>query len=198
MKNWLFLTLLAILLCSPTSAEETAQVAPDATIQKSHSGIRSNEVPDGTLNDAVPTMLIPSMPAKLSSPRVEAPQAAGDSAVWDAWHRRVTAEIDRRYSDLTRRAGYSSRLSQLHATASFLVTRDGRILNAQLTQQSADPIYNTLVLGAVNSVSGNTSIVALPPGTERLTVEQTMTFTTGYPLGDFGTEKRTFPSNAGH
>ena len=94
---------------------------------------------------------------------------------WDAWHKRVAAAVYQRYSVLS-----SSTLVRsgrpLQASASYVVTRDGRIINAQLLVPSSNLIYNMLILGVINSISGDLSVLAFPPGSHRLMVEKTGTF----------------------
>lgn len=93
---------------------------------------------------------------------------------WDAWHKRVAEEVYRRFSTLSNAAFSHSR--PLLASASYCVTRDGRILNARLMQPSSNLIFNTLVLGVINSLSGDYSVLAFPQGSRRMMVEKGGTF----------------------
>jgi hypothetical protein len=108
------------------------------------------------------------------------PDATPDMQLaWDAWHKRVAAAVYERYSALSN-AAFSSSRRPLMATASYFVTRDGRIGNAQLVQRSWNPIYNTLILGVINSISGNMAVLSFPPGSHRNMVEKTATFSQNY------------------
>jgi len=93
---------------------------------------------------------------------------------WDAWHKRVAAAVYTRYSVLSSSAFARSR--PLEASASYVVTRDGRIINARLLIPSSNLVYNMLILGVINSISGDLSVLAFPPGSHRLMIEKSATF----------------------
>jgi len=98
---------------------------------------------------------------------------------WDEWHKRVAGAIYQRYSTLSN-AAFHSTGRPLMAVVDYVVTRDGRICNAHLIQASGNPVYNTLILGVVNSISGDMSILSFPPGSRRMMVEKSGTFSQNY------------------
>ena len=77
------------------------------------------------------------------------------------------------------------------AVATYTVTSDGRILNARLTQANINPIYNALVLTAINSMNGNLQLLQFPQGSRRTMVDKLGTFMQNsgsgpIGVGDFG------------
>jgi hypothetical protein len=77
------------------------------------------------------------------------------------------------------------------AVAAYTVTSGGRILNARLTQANMNPIYNAIVLTAINSMNGNMQILQFPQGSRRNMVDKAGTFIHNSgsgqgPIGDFG------------
>jgi len=93
---------------------------------------------------------------------------------WDEWHRRVAGAIFAQYSRLANAAFYKSR--PLAAVAAYTVTRNGRIINARLTQPNMNPIYNAICLTAIGSLDGNQLILQFPQGSRRMTVDKASTF----------------------
>jgi hypothetical protein len=97
---------------------------------------------------------------------------------WNEWHRRVAAAVYERYSTMANAAFYRS--PPMAAAAAYVVTRDGHIANSHLTQKNGNPIFNAIVLTAINSLNGNMAILAFPPGSRRMTVDKSATFTQNY------------------
>jgi hypothetical protein len=95
--------------------------------------------------------------------------------LWDAWHKRVADAVYQRYSGLSN-AAFQRSGRPLQASASYVVTSDGRIINVQLLVRSNDPIYNTLIVGVINSLSGDYALLQFPPGSRRQMVEKSATF----------------------
>jgi hypothetical protein len=89
---------------------------------------------------------------------------------WDTWRRRVAAAAFQRFATLAKAA--FSRSRPLAAVAAYTVTRDGRILNARLTQPTVNPIYNAVCLTAINSLNGDLQVLKFPPGSRRMMVDQ--------------------------
>ena len=97
---------------------------------------------------------------------------------WNEWHRRVAAAVYERYSTLANAAFYRS--PPMAAAAAYVVTRDGRIANSHLTQKNGNPIYNAIILTAINSLTGNMAVLQFPQGSRRMTVDKSATFTQNY------------------
>lgn len=97
---------------------------------------------------------------------------------WNEWHRRVAAAVYERYSTMANAAFYRS--PPMAAAAAYIVTRDGHIANSHLTQKNGNPIYNAIVLTAINSLNGNMAVLAFPQGSRRMTVDKSATFTQNY------------------
>ncbi|MBS2003690.1 MAG: hypothetical protein JST44_19390 [Cyanobacteria bacterium SZAS LIN-5] len=97
---------------------------------------------------------------------------------WNEWHRRVAAAVYERYSTMANAAFYRS--PPMVAAAAYVVTRDGHIVNSHLTQKNGNPIFNAIVLTAINSLNGNMAILAFPPGSRRMTVDKSATFAQNY------------------
>jgi hypothetical protein len=98
---------------------------------------------------------------------------------WDEWHHRVANAIYTRYSSLANVAFARSR-QPLLCSLSYIVTRDGRVLNAQFLQQSINPMYNTLCMGSITGLSGNIPLLQFPAGSRRMAVEMPATFSQNY------------------
>ncbi len=97
---------------------------------------------------------------------------------WNEWHRRVAAAVYERYSTMANAAFYRS--PPMAAAAAYIVTRDGHIANSHLTQKNGNPIYNAIVLTAINSLNGNMAVLAFPQGSRRMSVDKSATFTQNY------------------
>lgn len=97
---------------------------------------------------------------------------------WNEWHRRVAAAVYERYSTMANAAFYRS--PPMVAAAAYVVTRDGHIANSHLTQKNGNPIFNAIVLTAINSLNGNMAVLAFPPGSRRMTVDKSATFAQNY------------------
>lgn len=133
-------------------------------------------VPDQLRQQQAPTPLETTTPG----PQAQDPDMAPEMQLaWDAWHKQVAAAVYQRYTALSNAAFMRSGRPQL-ATASYTVTRDGRVVNARLIQPSWNPIYNSLILGVINSISGDLSILAFPQGSHRMMVEKSGTFSQNY------------------
>jgi hypothetical protein len=153
-------------------------------------GLNANQ--DGNTDDFDPRMMsaVPDqlrqqqapMPLETTTPGPQMQPQDPDMApemqlAWDAWHKQVAAAVYQRYTALSN--AIRSARPQL-ATATYTVTRDGRIVNARLSQPSWNPIYNSLILGVINSISGDLSILAFPQGSHRMMVEKSGTFSQNY------------------
>jgi hypothetical protein len=121
-------------------------------------------------------------------------ESAEMRAAWNEWHKRVASYVFQRFSTLANAAFPHSR--PMAAVAAYTVTRDGRVLNARLTQVNMNPIYNAIILTAINSMNGNLQILRFPQGSHRMMVDKAGTFIHNSgsgrigdpnpPVGDFG------------
>lgn len=97
---------------------------------------------------------------------------------WNEWHRRVAQAVYERYSTLANAAFYRS--PPMAAAAAYVVTRDGHIVNSHLTQKNSNPIYNAIILTAINSLNGNLAVLQFPQGSRRMSIDKAATFTQNY------------------
>jgi hypothetical protein len=112
------------------------------------------------------------------------PDSSPDMQVaWDIWHKRVAEQVYVRFTKLSNAAFGRSR--PLLASASYVVTRTGQVKDVRLLQKSWNPIFNTLVMGVINSLNGDLSVLAFPPGSRRVAVEKSGTFTQNYGMEGF-------------
>ncbi len=108
--------------------------------------------------------------------------SAAMQLLWDAWHKRVAETIYVRFNSLAQMAFKHSQ--PLACQVSYMVARDGRVGNVQLLQKSNNPIFNTMLLGVINSMNGN-PVLEYPPNSRRQFVEKTGTFTWNYGQNGF-------------
>ncbi len=92
---------------------------------------------------------------------------------WDMWHKRVAEAVYMRFNSLATMA--FKRSKPLACMVSYTVTRDGRIINAKILQGSDSMMFNTMLVGVINSLNGN-PILQFPPGSRRQMVEKGGTF----------------------
>jgi hypothetical protein len=97
---------------------------------------------------------------------------------WDAWHRRVAATIFDRFNFFAKAAFKHS--PPLLAAVSYQVTRDGHIINMNMSQKSPNVLFNVLVYQSVKSLEGDLSVLAFPQGSRRMVVPKYGTFTQNY------------------
>ncbi len=150
---------------------------------------QSDETPDFQGQEGVPTagqQPQQSMPHSLGAQQDQQPAANPadpDSSpemrlLWDAWHRRVAEAVFVRYSSLANAAFANS--PPIGAIAAYSVSRDGRISNVRLNQKSGNPMYNAIVLMAIQSLNGNLAILQFPPNSRRMNMEKLGNFTQNY------------------
>jgi len=94
---------------------------------------------------------------------------------WNEWHSRVAGAIFQRYSMLSNFAFSHSRRT-LTACVSYVVTRDGQIMNARLVEPSVNPLYNLLVVQVIKSLNGDLTVLQFPQGSRRQTMDKASTF----------------------
>lgn len=133
--------------------------------------------------DQVPqtAMTRPPMQSQVQHSDPNDPDSSPDmKLLWDMWHKRVATAIYNRYTAMTNAAFLLNKRQPLLCSASYTVTRNGQIINAQLVQRSPNIIYNTIVLSVVQSINGDTALLQFPPGSRRQTVEKSATFEQNY------------------
>jgi hypothetical protein len=102
---------------------------------------------------------------------------------WDQWHRRVAAAIYGKFNALAQMAFKYSHPLACYIT--YTVTRDGQVINAQLQQKSNNVAFNAMVIVVVNSMSGQTDLLAFPSGSRRTSVNKAGMFTQNYGVQGF-------------
>jgi len=117
------------------------------------------------------------MPPQQAKPPLTAEEAYEATLGWDKWHHDVAQVIFQRYNSAAELAFQSS--PPLRGVVAYTVTRDGRILNVHVTERSPNVIFNTMLLGCVNSVAGD-PVLQFPQGTHRQTVDKVSVFTWRY------------------
>lgn len=92
---------------------------------------------------------------------------------WDEWHRRVAEAI---FNQIQSLAGtFLKRTGPLICVINYNVTRDGRVLNVKMQQNSPNLFYNAMVYKTVVGMSGN-PVLAFPQGSRRMMVDKVSTF----------------------
>ena len=97
---------------------------------------------------------------------------------WDQWHKRVATAIYERFNSMAQLAFAFSQPLACYVT--YTVTRDGRITNVQLQQKSNNVAFNVMVMTVIGSISGQTDLLAFPPGSQRNFVSKAGMFTQNY------------------
>jgi len=133
------------------------------------------------VQEDIPQQPPPQRPLSASAQSGRGNDPDGSSAemqlLWDAWHKRVAEAIFTRFNSLAQMAFKHS--PPLACQVSYMVARDGRVGNVQVLQKSSNPIFNTMLLGVINSMNGN-PVLEYPPNSRRQFVEKTGTFTWNY------------------
>ena len=102
---------------------------------------------------------------------------------WEHWHRQVAGALYQRYAALANAAFWRG-LGPLIVSARYVVTKDRQIRDVALLQKSSNPIFNTLVIGAIKSIADQ-QILEFPTGSTRSSMEKSATFSFGIGHGDF-------------
>lgn len=122
-------------------------------------------------------MLPPQMqpPMQMNQMRQNPHDPDGESMrlAWDEWHRRVAECIFNQISTYAKTFLKNSK--PLVCVISYTVTRDGRVVNVHMQQNSSSLVYNGMVYATVSRMAGN-PVLAFPQGSKRLTVEKLSTF----------------------
>lgn len=94
---------------------------------------------------------------------------------WDAWHKRVAAAIYDKFNTIAQAAFRYSKPLTCYVT--YTVTNDGRVINVQMPQKSTNIAFNAMVLLVINSMTGQTALLAFPQGSRRTFVNKAGSFT---------------------
>jgi hypothetical protein len=97
---------------------------------------------------------------------------------WDQWHARVARAIYDRYNFFAKAAFRQS--PPLKAVVSYVVTRDGHIINMNMQERSPNILYNVVVYQVIKSLDGDMNLLAFPNGSRRMMVPKAGTFSQNY------------------
>ncbi len=165
-----------------------AQQSGNAVANATPPGLIQN--PDFTNEQAVPG-LQNNQPFNMSAEQNQLQQSVQNDPdnspemqlAWDAWHRRVAAAI---YEKFNAMAQFAFRYSHpLACYVTYTVTKEGQVINVQLPQKSPNVAFNAMVMLVINSMSGQTDILAFPPGSRRTAVNKAGMFTQNYGVQGF-------------
>lgn len=92
---------------------------------------------------------------------------------WDEWHRRVAEAIFNQISTAAKTMLRSS--PPLVCVINYSITRDGRVVNIHMQQNSSSILYNGMVYAVVARMAGN-PVLQFPQGSRRMTVDKLSTF----------------------
>jgi YD repeat-containing protein len=92
---------------------------------------------------------------------------------WDEWHRRVAECIYNQISTAAKTMLPNTR--PLVCVINYTVTRDGRVVNVHLQQNSPNILYNGMVYAVVSRMAGN-PVLQFPQGSRRMSVDKISTF----------------------
>lgn len=92
---------------------------------------------------------------------------------WDDWHKRVAEAIFNQIGGIAKMT--LPRTQPLQCIIHYTITRDGRVVNVNMQQNSPNIIYNAMVFGVVTRMAGN-PVLAFPQGSRRMQVEKMSTF----------------------
>lgn len=115
-----------------------------------------------------------------TTPNDDPDKSAQMQLLWDAWHKRVAETIYIRFN--TSAQMFFKHSPALACQVSYMVARDGRIGNVRVLQPSSNAIFNTMLLGVIQSIQGN-AVLEYPPNSRRHFVEKTGLFTWNYSGG---------------
>lgn len=92
---------------------------------------------------------------------------------WDEWHRRVAEAIFNQISTAAKTMLPNTR--PLVCIVNYTITRDGRVVNVHMQQNSPNILYNGMVYAVVSRMAGN-PVLQYPQGSRRMTVDKLSTF----------------------
>ena len=120
--------------------------------------------------------MIPQTPRRVIDPN-DPDKSEALQLAWDAWHKRVADEIFRRFDAVAQKAFAHSR--PLACRVAYTVTKDGSVDNIRVLERSPNILFNSMLLLVLKSMKGN-PVLAYPPGSRRMSVEKTGTFSRNY------------------
>jgi hypothetical protein len=92
---------------------------------------------------------------------------------WDEWHQRVAAAIYNQISGLAKTM--LSKSPPLVCIINYTITKEGRVVNVHMQQNSSSIVYNAMVYAVVSKMAGN-PVLQFPQGSRRMTVDKLSTF----------------------
>lgn len=92
---------------------------------------------------------------------------------WDEWHKRLAEAIYTKIS--TAAVTLIPESEPLICVVNYTVTKDRRVVNVHLQQNSSNLAYNTMVYAVVSGMTGN-PVLQFPQGSRRITVDKLSTF----------------------
>lgn len=123
-----------------------------------------------------PRMQAPQMqpPTQINAMRSNDPDNSQEMQLaWDEWHRRVAEAIFNQIGGIAKMT--LPRTQPLQCVIHYTITRDGRVVNVNMQQNSPNIIYNAMVFGVVTRMAGN-PVLQFPQGSRRMQVEKMSTF----------------------
>lgn len=146
--------------------------------QRPLQGMQPRTNPFDGEGEPMPVMQQP-MPARQAQQRPPDPDNSPEMQVaWDLWHKRVASAIYTRFNFLAKLAFRHS--PPLLCQVGYVVTRDGQIQNIQVQQKSTNVLFNVIVFQTVKSLNGDINLLQFPPGSRRMFVPKSGTFTQNY------------------
>lgn len=102
---------------------------------------------------------------------------------WDEWHKRVAGAVYDKFNSIAQMAfKYSQPLA---CYVRYTVTKDGRIINLEMSQKSSNVAFNAMVILVINSMSGQTDLLRFPTGSRRESTNKAGMFTQNYGVQGF-------------
>ena len=99
---------------------------------------------------------------------------AAQRFAWKAWERRVFKAVNDRFKMSMRREFRF--YPYLVAIADYSVTKQGRIINVQISQSSSNASFDDLLITTIKSFDGNTKLLAFPSDSNREAIRKLDTF----------------------
>jgi outer membrane biosynthesis protein TonB len=93
---------------------------------------------------------------------------------WEAWDRRVFKAVNAHLTMSMRRE--LRFYPYLVAVAEYSVTKEGRIINVQISRSSSNASFDDLLITTIKSFDGNTKLLAFPSDSNREAIRKLDTF----------------------
>jgi TonB family protein len=94
--------------------------------------------------------------------------------IWSSWHAHIAETIRSRFINLI--AKYPLKNNGIRTCkVNYVVTRDGRISDVQITESSGNEVFNRVAIDTINSLNGD-PILKFPPGSSNQFVRKSGLF----------------------